>query len=131
MPTAVFALHYTPVQATLGSNASQQRFCDSLATQPALKPVPPCQSQHTSYEWVRLLEARIAHRNVVPNKVPVALGGVELCGKAAHVSKTLWRVTAVCHQREPSRNLSLHHRKAHVYHYSHSSNISPLMRAVQ
>jgi hypothetical protein len=114
--TAVSALHYTPIQAALGSDASQQRFCDSLATEPALLPILPCHSQHTSCEEAICLVARIAHRDVVPNEVPVALGGVELCGKAAHVSKTLWRVTAMSHQREPSRNLSLHHRKAHVYH---------------
>jgi hypothetical protein len=37
--------YYTPIQATVGLGASQQRFYDSLPIRPILAPFPPCQGQ--------------------------------------------------------------------------------------
>ena len=42
--------YYTPIQATAGLGASQQRFYDSLPAWPILAPFPPCQGQPKTFQ---------------------------------------------------------------------------------
>ena len=49
-----------------------------------------------------------ADRDVVADQVPVALRGVELGGKAAHVPEALRAVAPMRDQREAHRRLCLH-----------------------
>lgn len=48
-----------------------------------------------------------AYRHVVPNKVPVALIGVELDGESTSVAKRFWGARLVHHSGEPGNQGSL------------------------
>ncbi|MPN00937.1 hypothetical protein SDC9_148135 [bioreactor metagenome] len=50
------------------------------------------------------------HRNVVAHQIPVALVGIELDGKAAHVARRVHRARAARHRGKAHEDRHLHTR---------------------